>query len=364
MTDEKTDTPDEEATELSIEDQIQATITAMENDDAEEEQPAEEAATPQEGEEDQDEEAASEDDDEPEGESGEVKLDAPDQWSDEDKALLASIPEEHRELILNTRKSLESGYQDKFTALANDRKGFVTQQTEYDQIVNLTAPFEAQLQAQGLDRVGGIRALVGAQQMLIQNPVVGLTQLIQQYGGANASAIIQTIAQSMGVTTQGPDTEAEEYVDPQVQNLTQRLNQFETNALNQQQFTQQQNLAAAQAERDVFAGTTNEDGSLKFPHFEKLEQPILSLLANKMAGSWEEAYEGAVMQNPDTRAEWLETRDQARTAKDDTARKASVKKAKKASRDVSKSGAAPTTPVAIPDTIEESVRRAVEASAG
>lgn len=354
----------EEETELSVEEQITAVIEARESNDAEEEQKPDETAAEEisEGEEDDSETATADTDDDTEQE-GAADVDAPDQWSAEDKTTFEAIPEEHRGLVIEARKSLERGYDKKFKTLAGEQKGFATEKNEYDQIVNLVAPFEAQLNAAGLDRVGGIRALVGAQTLLQTNPEAGLTQLFRQYA-AHDPSIIQRIAKAAGVAVQGPDTEADEYVDPQVQSLQQQVSQIQANTAAQHQFTQQQQQAAYNTQVQVFMEATDEGGVLVHPHFAKVELEMADMIRGLQSRGeqvdLEAVYKNATRANPETYQEVQAKLDTARLAKDDASRKETVKKAKNSSRDAPTRRAAPKTPTQVSDKITDSVAAAFD----
>ncbi len=304
-------------------------------------------------------EPATSGDGEPESQEAEPAPDMapPEHWSSEEKEQFLAIPAEHREMVANTRKSLEKGYQTKFDDLASLRK-------EHEQIVNLVQPFEAQMQANGLDRVGGIRAMVGMQQMLLQNPNQAIAQLVQQYGGVNAAAIVQGIAQTYGVVQSPTASEADEYTDPQVQQLQSQMAQMQASAAQQQQFAQQQNQADASAQIQVFSGTKDDQGNLKFPHFDTVRAAMGDLITTGHAGGMEEAYEKAVWQNPDTRAILQADQQKSFVSNQDANRKESVKKAKASSRDVPTRRAAPMVNGTKSESILDSVAAAFDAQAG
>ena len=257
----------------------------------------------------------------------------PEHWAQDQKDKFNAIPEEHREIVMDARKSLERGYQTKFEGIASIQK-------EHDQIVDMFKPVEAMLAANNMDRVGGIRTLFQVQQQLQNDPVSALTNLIGQHG-ENATNILQSVAQNMGVQINGPEMEVDDYMDPQVKQIRDELAAMKQQNLAQQQIAQQQQTADLTTQIQMFAETKNSDGSLKYPHFETIKPKMGQLMQAGLSSNLEEAYNAAVGIDPELSAQRDKTRDAATAAKSETARKKSVKKAKASSRDVSTRRAPP-----------------------
>ena len=340
----------EEIEETEVEQSLEETImAAMESKDSE---PEEEVVAQEAAEEvtDNDVQPITPDEDLAQG------LIAPDNWDADRKAAFEGLADEAaKKTYVDAVKSLEKGYQKKFDGLATDHK-------EYEQIVGLMSPFEAQLNAQGLSRYQGIQRLVGAEQLLSQNPVSGLSQLVQQYGGQNAKVIVQQLAQQYGVTEAAND-ESQAYVDPEIKALQDQVN-------NQNAYLQQiSNNAQAVKQNEVnnqvtsFMEATDDTGNLLHPHFKQVEPVMAAMMSGGVDGSLDDLYQRAVRQDPDLWKGLLETERNNVAESLGTTRKAEVSASKIASRNVKTNNVAPDSSVAEPDDIRESIRRAMQASA-
>jgi hypothetical protein len=204
---------------------------------------------------------------------------------------------------------------------------------EHEAIASLMQPFEAQLNAAGMDRVAGIRSLVGAQQMLTQNPAHGIEQLISQYGGAQAKDIVSGIAKKMGLLDAAIG-EADDYVDPAVSALNGRFDKIEQQIQQTQTNTEQQRINEANNQIKAFAEAKDEQGNLLHPHFKKVEAAMGSALQSGAATGMEAAYSQATWADAELREELIKERMEKSNQKAGAVRKKTVSQAKKASRNV------------------------------
>ena len=281
---------------------------------------------------------------------------APDYWDDETKTAFEGLPDNAtKDAFKQKLVNLERGYQKKFDNIADVSK-------EHEQIVGLMSPFEATLNAQGLSRIQGIQRLVGAEQLLTQNPVNGLSQLVQQYGGQNAQAIVQQLAQSYGVLPKEAD-DSQAYADPEILALQQQnsqimaqLQQNENNALNQRQ-------SEARNQISLFAEATDDSGKKLHPHFDKVEQVMGRMITAGIATDMNDAYDRAVFADPNIRSEYLTAERENVAVKLNTERKASNQNSKAASKNVKTNNVAPDNVLADePDNVLASVQKAMRES--
>lgn len=281
-------------------------------------------------------------------------LTAPANWDAERKAAFDALPTaEAKQTYMEAIKNVERGFQKKSERLSESVK-------EHEQIVGLLQPFEAQLNAAGLDRVTAIRQLVGAQQLLTQNPLQGLSQLVQQYGGQNAAAIIQQLAQHYGVIPAVQQDQA--YVDPEIKALRDELSylkagqqQIETNA----QLQRQQEV---QTQIDLFREATDEAGKPLHPHFERVQTMMGSLISTGQAQDLKTAYDMAVYAHPEIRNELIEFERSAVAQKLNGERKAKVQDSKRAANNPKTTNTAPDEAPPEPDDVRASVRLAMQRS--
>jgi len=360
MADEKKEETTEETVEQTIRDSVTAAFDENQKEDkeraaiGEEDNPAEiapEKAAEDAGE--AKEEPAEESVEKPaEGDGG---LIAPENWDADRTAAFDGLTDEAtKQEFLNAVTNLEKGVQRQRTADADIRK-------EHEAISALMQPFEAQLGVQGLDRVGGIRQLVAAQNMLTQNPAQGIAQLVQQFGGQNAAAIVQQLAQLYGVTPAVQDDQA--YVDPQFKALNGRVDQL-TNVIQQTQTNADATrVAEAQNQIGLFKNATDDDGNSLHPHFESVEALMSSFITGGHAADMQTAYDQAIYANPELRKGLLETERTAVADKMNDTRKAEVAVSKKASKNVRTTNTPPEVEPDEPASIRDSVTKAYDEAA-
>lgn len=285
------------------------------------------------------------------------ELQPPEHFSAEDKEKFLTIPNEHRAGLLDVRKSLERGFDEKFQGMARMRE-------EQEAVAAIMAPVEAELSQAGLDRVAGIRMLVGTHQALQQNPAAGIAHLITQYGGANAGALVSQLNAHFGVASPKPGTEVDEYVDPNLAALNARFDKFEAVQNQNQLNSQQAQQTDINNQVQLFQEAKDDSGNLKYPHFKVLEPLMAKAITGGMTQNIEEAYEIASRANPEIFELMMKERDEKRVADIDTHRKEANAKAKKASRDVNTNRAAPDTPNDVPQNMKNCVEDVYDELAG
>jgi hypothetical protein len=280
---------------------------------------------------------------------------APDYWDDETKTAFEGLPDNAtKDAFKQKLVNLEKGYQKKFDNIADVSK-------EHEQIVGLMSPFEATLNSQGLSRIQGIQRLVGAEQLLSQNPVNGLSQLVQQYGGQNAQAIVQQLAKTYGVTTEAGNSQAAEDPDPlatlQQQNsqIMAKLQQNENDA-----YTHRTNEARTQI--SDFAQAKDDSGKNLHPHFDKVERVMGQMISTGMAKDMSDAYDRAVYSDPELRQEYIANERENVAVKLNTQRKTGNQNSKVASKNVKTNNVAPENAVGEPDNVLASVQKAMRES--
>ncbi len=335
----------------TVKDDVTTVVEELFNGEPEEEtveKPAEEPVEELEASEETTEEVVEEEPKEEVEEEAPEELQPPEHFSVEDKEKFLAIPNEHRAGLLDVRKSLERGFDDKFQGMARVRE-------EQEAVVAIMAPVEAELSRAGLDRVAGIRMLVGTHQALQQNPAAGIAHLITQYGGANAGALVSQLNAHFGVTASNPETEVDEYSDPNIAALNARFDKFEAVQTQTQLNSQQAQQADINNQIQLFQEAKDESGNPKYPHFDTLHVTMGGLMQARMAPDMESAYEMAARANPEIFEQMMKDRDSKVVTDLDAKRKEANAKAKKSSRDVNTSRAAPETPNEVPQKMKDCV---------
>ncbi len=148
----------------------------------------------------------------------------------------------------------------------------------------------------------------------------------------------EAVLRAMGVSitqdgmAQAPPPELQQ-LRQQVFATQQTLEQF------QQQQTQQERMRA-QAEFEAIGQTKDESGQLKYPHFGRVKQTMVKLVANDLATTWDQAYKVAVRGDDELYQQTVAAERQSEAAKAEADRKAAVEKAQNA-RPVKTSSSAP-----------------------
>jgi hypothetical protein len=104
---------------------------------------------------------------------------APEHWSAADREAFEALPDAAKQLYMETRKSLERGYQAKFDSLADERKS-VESLREFQGMFDENQL--QQIQMAGLTPGAYVKRLVQIGQALATNPQQMLEYLAQQHG--------------------------------------------------------------------------------------------------------------------------------------------------------------------------------------
>lgn len=285
-------------------------------------------------------------------------ISAPEHWSQEDKDQFAGLPDDIKPLYLDKVKSIESGYNRKFEDLANDRKSL----DPYRALADALEPYKQQMDLQGLT----------------PERYVGQLMAIGEQMRAKPEETIRWLAQTYGVDLAKPDEGGgvDEYADPQLTALEQRVSQLQTQLSQSQTNQQQASQDYVERQWQAFVGASGEDGKTLYPGADRLRSVISVKLTTlpDVPGetpqqAFKRAYDEVKWADPEIRQSLMEAERKAELAKTqeaerEKARKADVQKAKKVGRQVKSSGK-PTSeaPKQSKDWKEELERQFDQASA-
>ena len=239
--------------------------------------------------------------------SKEPPLEAPKNWSEDVRSKFKDLPRDAQEYMLKRDKEMTADYTRKTQEVAEQRKSF-------ESLDKVIAPMRQQIAASGVGEAEYISRLLNADMALRNNPKMALKQLAQGYG-IDLSSIEETVDWNDS--------------DPQITQLQQQ-NQAILAELNQ---FKRQNLQSARQQTEAqingFAGTKDDKGNLKYPHFDKLRVKMGNLIDAGEAKGLEDAYAKAVRLDDELYKESLEAQRKSAKAEEDARRKAAVEKAKK-----------------------------------
>ena len=266
-----------------------------------------------------DEEAVESQGEEPSDE--ETVIQAPEHWSDEDRAMFDELPGDAREYILKREKQYEKGIQEKSEKLSEFEKVF--------------EPYEPYLQMRGVSKSQALQTWVAAQRALDTDPVSAIRRLAQGYGD-------DVVKKLFG----DPEKTGSDHYshDPELDQARSEL-KSERQRLEEENFRlQQERQQQAVMEIQKFRSAVNDSGKPKYPFFDQSIGNMRALLASGEAVSLEDAYDKAVWLVPEFREEHektLLTRKQQDEAKK---RELAANKAKKAAKSVTGKGSKPPPP--------------------
>ncbi|MGB1321739.1 MAG: hypothetical protein ACPG5L_12485 [Vibrio gallaecicus] len=199
-------------------------------------------------------------------------------WEQNVKEMFPTLPRELQEFLLNTTTNWQTGYNNKFQELANERK----------QIEPIKQTFQDPLLSNYINQNGwqphqAVQIFGQHMKNILTDPKTGY----------------QTLMQSLGHDpTQVFSQEDEMYVDPAVQQANQRIEQLERERLQEQQRKQAEVEEKALQEVADFMNKTNEQGNLVYPRFQELREAMIPI-ANAMPHlQLEQVYRMAEVQNP------------------------------------------------------------------
>lgn len=200
-------------------------------------------------------------------------IEPPARWSQADKEAFAKLPPEGQLILLERNKAIEGEFTRKTQELAESRKAVEPLLTEVGQ----WSPYLQKL---------GIAPEVAFRQMLtVENTLRNGTP-------EQKVEALALLASEYGVSLSADGTVQQ--ADPQIQQLRSQVTQL-TQALqsiqNQNQLTERQR---AEHEFNSVALTKDESGNPKFPHFDRVRDSMLRLVAQGMSDTWEDAYNRSI----------------------------------------------------------------------
>ena len=269
-------------------------------------------------------------------------LTAPKHWPKEEQEIFNAWDANVQHQVMDRYKAMEGDYTKKTQALSKYKK-------RNEALDEIYGPFRDDFQRAGMDEVAATRQLLAAHKYLREDPQQALKWLAKSYG--------------VDLTAVNDDTAIEdEYADPQMKAMQQQIAQLQGTIQNQQQQAQNMQKQEVQTLIDNFQTAKDEDGNLKHPHFEAVQNQMAALVGSGQAKDIAEAYDMAVFANPTTRAKVLEEQakqkeEQAKKETQQEVKAEAVQKAKKQQR-VNVKGSGTPSNSAVPSgmTLNETIK--------
>jgi hypothetical protein len=236
-------------------------------------------------------------------------------WDEALKTQFATWPRDVQQAFLDRHNAFEGDYTRKTQELAEMRKGFEPLQQEVGKWTN----YLSQL---------GVRPEQAFSQMLTTEFTLrtGTPEQKQQ--------ALAYLAQLYGVnipTSQEGDSPAPRAAfDPTVTQLHQTVAGLQSQLRQISEQKQHEEYQRAQAEFNAFGQTKDANGQPKYPHFDRVKDAVIRLVADGQAESWETAYSKAVRLDDDLHKQIIEAERVKALEAAEKARQEAVEKARRA----------------------------------
>jgi len=268
----------------------------------------------------------------------EPTIDVPQHWSQADKDLVAKLPQEHRQAVVDRYKAIESGFTPKLQRAAEIEKLFGPAQ-------ELFAPHTEVLRQRGQTPSDIIRVWASVEQGFLEGMREASQGMPNQKGALLVANLIRSYKVDPGAVAsilQGQTAEVpsgEQRINGQIpQELVQRLQQLEERENQRIQSTQAERISIAQRQIDTFAAEKDAAGNLAHPFFPELENEIMGLAQiDRSQGKpldLADLYDRAIYANRETRAKLLATKEAEAKQKAAADRKAKAAAAQRAASSV------------------------------
>jgi hypothetical protein len=237
-------------------------------------------------------------------------------WSEADKAAFAQLPPNGQRLMMESYKRMEADYTRKTQDVAETRNAI-------QPFVQTLTDWSPYLQEMGLQPSQAFHNLLSVEHTL------------RRGSPEQKRSIIDNLLRDYQVPTSQTapaDQASSEWQDPAVLDMSRQLSevrneltQFKTM---QEQRAQEAQMAVAQAEFNAVGLTKNQDGTPRFPHFERVKGTMVDLVSRGMADEWGTAYDKAVRLEDDLYTEVLADRERKALEAAEKRRQEAVNKAK------------------------------------
>ena len=257
----------------------------------------------------------------PEGETLEYQgLEASEFWPEDIRQRFRDLDPSVQEMMLELDKSKEAAWTKKTTALAEERKG-LGRLVEYEAVDQLFAPHLNDLKLQGITPAQMINQWAQVHQALQSNPQDTLKQLAAQYN-------VNFDAEESGDT----------FENPEIAGLKQQLSQLQQSMAQREQQAYQSQQDSMIDQITKFSQATNEDGSLKHPHYDAVVNDMVLLAqaarANGQEPSLDELYDRAVWSNTAIREQMQKAQQDAALEAQNKAAREKAAQAQSASKSI------------------------------
>ncbi len=221
------------------------------------------------------------------GQASQEPLTAPARWPEDRRKAFEDLPDDAKRILLDREKEFNTGLTQHAQKNAETVRKFEQINSQFQD------HHRKEMQAAGVDEAGAIRDLLGRHDAFNRDPVGYGAAVAKQLGKGNPLPYIAALIKQTGVTQQQlfggqqpqeqqpqGDPPLDEWQDPAIVEMKQRLDRYE-------QFIQQQQTERQQKAEEAFTQAvasfehaTNEDGSPKYPHIGSVVPDVIALVQN------------------------------------------------------------------------------------
>lgn len=242
-------------------------------------------------------------------------------WSEADKAKFATLTREAQEFLLAREKATEGDYTRKTQELAEQRKSIEPLIGEVQRLNPLFQQIGMTPHQFIVESANVAHNLLSGTPDQRANAVAYLVNLHQVPPDA--------VVQALGIPLHSGEN-GQPAADPRILNLSQHISKLESKLSQFEQNALQTERQRAQYEFDSLAQAKDDNGTPKYPHFDRVRQTMLQLAANGQADTWESAYSKAIRLDDDLHKETIEAAAKREREALEKANQEAVEKARKA----------------------------------
>jgi hypothetical protein len=242
-------------------------------------------------------------------------------WSPELKAEFAKWPPDVQKAFRDRHDATEADYTRKTQELAETRKGVEPLLGEVKRLEPLFQQWQTTPQDFIQRSVNVVSSLTSNNPQDRVNTVAGLVQSYR--------VPLDGLLQALGIPLPQVGENGQATIDPTTLQLRQQVQELATSLHSMREQATLQERQRAQAEFDALGQTKDDSGQAKFPHFERVKQTMIQLVANNQAETWDQAYSKAVRLDDDLYKQTVEAERVSVQEAAEKARLEAVEKAKK-----------------------------------
>jgi len=204
-------------------------------------------------------------------------------WTAEEKAFFEKLPEESKGMVLGMYKNIQKVYEAKTNEFNVKIKGF-------SEINSVLAPYDDFFRQNRISKGQYVNALVSMDKRLTADPVTFIIDIMADRGI------------DMEMLTEGVKMHMQRSSDPQYRKMAQSQRKAEQY---EQQFAAQAEQQALQYIEQLKTAT-DENGNLKYPYFEDVQDQMAQIMAATGEQDIEKVYKEAVWLNPTIRQKLID----------------------------------------------------------